>query len=212
MSKENNKEIENFVGRAIENKEKQIDELKQKIVREIRILQKSEDCFQEFVKVTTQKNVEVKKWLDMLREITERNLISGHPEDSSFFKAASFLLLFETGYLTYVDIICLLLTKNGHDIFFRRKYCTSLEEIGLVDTFTKFGFLKEHGFGTIIREDDRQLRNNIAHLNYTIKDQDTIMVGSEENVNIHERVKDLIKFIVTINFITVKALEPLVDS
>jgi len=212
MSKENNEELENFVARAIENKEKPFDEFRQKLLKEIRILQKSEDCFLKFTEVATQRSEKVTKWLNMLGEIAERTLKSSHPEDLSFFKTSSFLLVFETGYLTFVDIICLLLIKNGHDIFYRMKYCTSLEEIGLVDTSIKFRFLKEHGFGAIIREDDRQLRNNMAHLNYTIKDQNIITVGSAENVNIHERVKDLLKFVVVISFTTTKALKSLVNS
>jgi hypothetical protein len=77
-----------------------------------------------------------------------------------------------------------------------------------VDTKVKFGFLNEHGFRAILREDGRQLRNTLAHLNFTIKDANTILT-EDGNVNLISRLKDLCAFIVILNFETAKIMQSL---
>jgi hypothetical protein len=129
------------------------------------------------------------KAVDYLKQIisSDKELIERVEDISSFFSgakdakpsrqsaianAAGFLLYFESSYIGCVDKVCYLLILNGHDLydFFGRKYASTPEEIGNIDTITKFKFLEKHGFGSIVRESDRELRNKIAHCDFSLLD------------------------------------------
>lgn len=174
MSYDANIDGENFVAVHSKKYKNQIGELKEKLLNELTLLKNSEDTFNDFATVIGQKSKDGTDWLNMLSQMADRYVGCKHSQDLAFFETSSFLSLFEVGYLTYVDLICLLLIKNGHDLY-NRGYCRNFDDIGLVDTKAKFGFLSEHGFRVILREDDRQLRNTLAHLNFTIKDANIIL-------------------------------------
>lgn len=82
----------------------------------------------------------------------------------------AFLWEFEGSYISCVDAFCFLLVTNGHDLFdlFKRKYVKSLEDIGNVDISTKLQFLEEHSFEIFRRTKDKNLRNKIAHHDFTL--------------------------------------------
>ena len=85
-----------------------------------------------------------------------------------------------------------MLIANGHDLF-DQKYIKSLEDIGNVNMFSKLEFLKEHGFGILKRDNDRQLRNKIAHHDFTLDSSGKLTIRNEE-VDIALRFNELCNF------------------
>lgn len=120
---------------------------------------------------------------------------SNHPREIAVAGMLAFLWEYEGNYVSHVDGFCYLLTLNGHDLFdiFRRKYVKSLEDISNVDVFTKLLFLEEHGFGIINREEDRELRNKIAHHDFTLDASGKLTIKDEE-VDIALRFNELCDF------------------
>ena len=120
---------------------------------------------------------------------------------------ASFLWIYESVYIFSVDFFCYLLINNGHDLFdsIRRKYAFSFEEISRVDASTKLEFLAVHNLEMFKRDQDRKLRNKIAHHDFTLNDEGIIKVGGVE-IKIMERIKDLLRFTRNTFFIFDKCL------
>jgi hypothetical protein len=205
MSYDANINIENFVAVHSKKYKNQIGELKEKLLNELTLLKNSENAFNDFATVTGQKSKDATDWLNMLNQMTNEYVGSGYSKDLVFFEISTFLSLFEIGYLTYVDLICLLLVKNGHDLY-NRGYCKNFDNVGLVEPKAKFAFLEEHGFSAIVRENDRKLRNTIAHLNFKIMDRNNILT-KDGDVNMIYRVKDLCAFIVILYFETAKVMQ-----
>lgn len=200
---------EQIVLLEVTKQKKKIVEFKNLLLKEIVALPNEyvEDSIKEFTNIL-EKSV---SWTSSLAGITQRNLKSSNQlkqiEDISFLKTAAFLVFFEGVYLSYINVVCLLLIKNGHDLYniYTKKYVNELKDIEAVDSCTKFEFVKLHGFGLIVRNDDRYLRNKIAHLNYTIIDEDRIKMDGS-NINIHNRSFDLFTFGIALNMLTFEAL------
>lgn len=107
----------------------------------------------------------------------------------------AFLWEYEGSYTSGVDAFCFLLITNGHDIFdsIRRKYVKSLEEIGNVDIYTKLTFLEEHNFGIFKRDEDRELRNKIAHHDFNLDGSGKVLIKNKE-VDLASRFNELHSF------------------
>jgi hypothetical protein len=84
---------------------------------------------------------------------------------------------------------------NGHDLLdlIKRKYVTTMKEIADVDSSTKLSFLKEHKFGMIVREQDKKLRNKIAHGEYTLSNDGKLEIDGKD-VNIGSRLLEILEF------------------
>jgi hypothetical protein len=148
----------------------------------------------------TEKMDETRKCVPNLRTLT--NVIEMASEHNQYRKeqaiiplCASFLWLFEGLYVGYIDLFCFLLVAVGHDLFnpIRRQYAHSFQEITTIDLSTKFLFLKEHKFGMLIREQDKKLRNRIAHHDFVIKDGKLIVVNE---IDIQQTWNDLCDFVI----------------
>ncbi|HLC00653.1 MAG TPA: hypothetical protein VJL33_04995 [Candidatus Bathyarchaeia archaeon] len=196
-----------FLSEANKRKEK-IAEFKNLLLKELMTLPKDNlvCCVKEITEIM-EKTI---AWALKLAGIAQRNIGPPqlkHIDDISFLKTAIFHSFFEGLYLSYVNVICLLLVRNGHDLYntFTRKYCLELNDIEVLDSCTKLEFLKMHGFGIVVRNDDRQLRNKFAHLDYTIIDEDKIKVKGNI-INLHERSNDLFAFVMALNMLTAEAL------
>ncbi len=76
-----------------------------------------------------------------------------------------------------VQIITFLLMQNGHDLYDPRdmKFVDSYKKAGKIDLYIKMQFLERHGFTFLTQAIDRNLRNCITHLEYTINDDGTII-------------------------------------
>lgn len=120
---------------------------------------------------------------------------SDNKREATVVAMLAFLWAYESSYVSCLDACCYMLTVTGHDLFNleNRKYVRTLEEIGNVSTYTKIEFLKEHGFTIFERTKDRQLRNKIAHHDFTI-DSDGKVLINKETIDIIERFEELICF------------------
>lgn len=117
--------------------------------------------------------------LDYHKEIhkitSEKNNLN--PKQKSLLQLFLYLQTVEGIFTKVVQAIGFLLIKNDHDIYnpihmkFAKKY-TDLNEIPL---FVKIQFLKKHGFSSFTSAVDRKLRNCIAHLEFSVKDDGTII-------------------------------------
>lgn len=108
----------------------------------------------------------------------------------SLVNLASYLFEVESGFASYMNLICLMLVYQGHDLynFFDRNFAHSIDEIANVNMQTKELFLKEHGFELFNEGYNRRLRNAIAHFDFKIEKDGTVRakgskfdVGDEAN-------------------------------
>jgi|SRR3989304_2074203 len=149
----------------------------------------------------------VRKMQDSLNEICELCQMGSGIKDGrklSIIYIAVFLWEYEGPYSFCVDFSCYLLTINGHDLhnFFKRKYALTFEEIGEVDIFTKLNFLAQHNLGFLNREEDRKLRNKIAHHDFSILADGRIMIDGK-TTDVISKWADLCKFATeTLNIFT----------
>jgi hypothetical protein len=210
MSLDNEAQDQDIVLFNAEKHRKKIVEYKNILLKEFVAIPKEKfaGSFGNFFEVIANST----SWGLKLAHITQRNLKDKqiHNDDASFLSTAVFQVFFEGIYLSFINATCLLLIGNGHDLYnmYSKKYCTSLQEIEEVDCHTKFEFIKIHGFGIIIRNEDRWLRNKIAHLKYTIIDRDNIKI-EKDIVNLRKRNLDLMTFVLALNMLTSEILSEL---
>jgi len=133
-------------------------------------------------------------------------------KDFSILMIATFLWTFEGFYVCRLNLFCLLLIENGHDLFdpIRRKYVCTLEEIGEVDLSTKLKFLSIHKFGALQRKQDQRFRNRIAHHDFSLKEDGNILIDNQI-VDVMSRLSDLYDFIHQINLILLELWDKLFE-
>jgi hypothetical protein len=126
----------------------------------------------------------------------------------SLVYASSFVLAFEGSYVRTIDSIIFLLVLTGHDIFdpLRDEYAHSPEGIGKIALKYKFKFLIEHKFDTVVREEDSELRNKIAHQDFEICGQYKIRIKGKE-YDLKARLVALLSFVRDITKPFVAALQ-----
>lgn len=90
----------------------------------------------------------------------------------SMIKMLAYLGLVESLGVVLADMVLILLIANDREVHTQRsitKHVTKVEELRRIDLYYKLAFLKKENlgiFGTFI---DRDLRNDIAHLKFTIQ-------------------------------------------
>jgi hypothetical protein len=144
----------------------------------------------------------------LLREVDRNNEKANYMETAiaSVFKLkdkrnqsinamAIFLWLYEGYYLAIINLVCFLMTTTGHDLFnpFNKEFSETFDDIVETDTATKIKFLKKHGLGLLERENDRRLRNRIAHFDFDIDNKNNVKV-SGGTVDVKKRNKELVDF------------------
>lgn len=110
------------------------------------------------------------------------------PKQKSLLGLFLYLSLAEGMASENVQIIAFLLMQNGHDIYDprKRRVVNSYKDLGNVDLFIKMQCLEKHGFTFITEAIDRNLRNCIAHLEYIVEENGTII-----NQKNGERINDI---------------------
>jgi len=121
---------------------------------------------------------ETKRVSKLFRDLkTKRELERLPARMKSLIKMLAYLGLVESLGVVLIDMVLILLIANDREVHTRRpitKHVTKVEELRRVDLYYKLEFLKKENlriFGTFI---DRGLRNDIAHLKFTIKDDGAI--------------------------------------
>jgi hypothetical protein len=115
---------------------------------------------------------------------------------------AIFLWIYEGLYSSILDLFCLILVINDHDIFvpFNREFAKSFNDIAEIEMSMKFKFLKKHKFDALIRERDKKVRNKIAHHNFSMDTHDNVVINGEI-IEIDKRLNDLFAFVIEVNAI-----------
>jgi hypothetical protein len=62
-----------------------------------------------------------------------------------------------------------------------------------VDTYQKFEFLRQHKLEMLVRENDRELRNSIAHNRFKIDEKGSVSIQGKK-VDMVSRIDDLMDF------------------
>jgi len=184
-----NKDTEELLKQA----QKLIDERKAQIQGKIR----SELCpFLESIQAAAQKSREFSIFKDSLLEfmnkyeskqkIFESMIGEGIPSVTSRVGELYALFLYlgtvESVGNTVVDILVMLLVANGIDFHIECqhetphiKHATSIRDLEeeRVPLTTKLNFLRDNGISEVAKIMDSQLRNDIAHLNFQVKENRT---------------------------------------
>ena len=117
-----------------------------------------------------------KYWTEMwdLTHDEKRNLT---PKQRSLLSLFSYSSLAEGMVSENVQIIAFLLMQNDHDLYDPRdmRFIDSYKKLGKIDLFVKMQFLERHGFNFITQAIDRNLKNCITHIEYTVNDDGTII-------------------------------------
>lgn len=93
-----------------------------------------------------------------------------------------------------INILCFLLTSNGHDLYddYRKKYVKTFEDIESVGISRKCEFLMHHGFGIFDENKNqklkefRKLRNDVAHYKLSVRDDGKIMFYNKDTKRLQE--------------------------
>lgn len=114
------------------------------------------------------------------------------PKQKSLLGLLAYLSLAEGLVSENVQIVAFLLMENGHDLYDPRdmKFVDSYKKLGKIDLFVKLQFLERHGFTFITQALDRNLRSCIAHLEYTVDDDGTIVneKSGEKIIDIEQKM------------------------
>ncbi len=115
-------------------------------------------------------------------------------KDCGIIYLAQYLWIYESLYMPCVNYLCYLLIMNGHDLRdYHDNYANTLKDIESMNCSLKMKFLIEHNFKIIVRNTDRNMRNGIAHQDYTIDDNGVIKIRNNE-VDIVEKIGQLFDF------------------
>lgn len=101
----------------------------------------------------------------------------------------SYLGLSEGVFSECVQLIAFILIENHHDLYndFKMKFVKDYKGLDDITFFRKLQFLEEHEFKFITNEFDRKLRNSIAHLDFIVEDDGTV-VNRTNNERMEQKV------------------------
>ncbi len=118
-------------------------------------------------------------------------------KEQNILQMVSFLWIYEGFYMTLFDLFCAILVFNDHDLYdpFNHDFVKSPDDIAKVQIPIKEKFLEKHEFGALIRGSDKDLRNRIAHHDFSLDGNDNVVINGKPT-NIATRVSDLMNFIV----------------
>jgi len=146
-----------------------------------------------------------------------KNIIKTH------FELINILFLCEAFLTSVIDlfIIYIIETKHGDLWNFQKNiYVSSLDDLKSVDVFHKIEFLKRHDYGFMKDLYPRQIRNAIAHANYLIKPDGSIVTynnkGNPQKLISSEQLEKIIKnifyFVIVLTQTSPEELEKMIED
>jgi len=116
--------------------------------------------------------------------------------DKALLRLVFYLFIVEGGFANYMNFVCSMLISQGHDLFnfFDKDFACCLEKMANVDIYTKELFLKEHSFSLFNKGLDRKLRNAIAHYDFKIEGDGTVMVD-DVKTDVNKKLQEILSFV-----------------
>ena len=117
------------------------------------------------------------------------------PKVESLMKMFQYLGYVESIGVTLIDMFILLLIANGHQLHVERLrgwprilHVSSFKELEHANLASKLGFLEMNGMENVVKLIDRNLRNDIAHFNFSIDDKGKIDTSHRKDLDINENL------------------------
>ncbi len=126
------------------------------------------------------------------------------PKPKPMIKMLVYLGLVESLGTTFIDMALMLLIANGKEMHTRGpyiKHVTSLKELRKLDLAYKLHFLKSYELPLFQKIVNRELRNDIAHLEFKIEDNGAIRNSKGSLVDINKIIQRFWKTILDIQTI-----------
>ena len=115
------------------------------------------------------------------------------PVPRAYAKLFAYLGLIEGLGVTLIDITLLLLIANGKDMHFRKgggvMHVSRLKDVHKLNLSHKLEFLDAHKLGFVSKIVNRNLRNMIAHLGFTITEDGTIRGSDNKEINVDTEIE-----------------------
>jgi len=169
----------NIVKRYVELREKDRKVLDKRLSSElepflegIKELKKSSNEYQIFREAYIDFKGQVHDKKELFSSMLPTKSVSANLEDN-LYRLFLYLGMVESIGKKIVDIIILLLVANGYDFRIRRRQIVTMNELDNEEEYisigTKLDFLRRKGLCKVASVIDIDFRNNIAHLNFQIK-------------------------------------------
>jgi len=115
------------------------------------------------------------------------------PVPQAYAKLFAYLGLIEGLGISLIDITLLLLIANGRHVHFRKgggmMHVSRLRDLHKLNLLYKLEFLEAQEFGFVSKIVDRNLRNSIAHLSFTITNEGQILGADNNEINIDSEIE-----------------------
>lgn len=119
------------------------------------------------------------------------------PKAKALSKLFAYLGLVESLGVTLMDMALMLLIANGREMHIRKDkgimHVSTLKELRKLDLIYKLGFLKANKLEFIASMVNRQLRNDIAHLNFRIEESGEVKGSNGQPVNVDDTLTEFWK-------------------
>jgi hypothetical protein len=116
----------------------------------------------------------------------------------SLMKMFQYLGYVESVGVTLIDMFVLLLIANGHQLHVERLrnwprilHVSSFKELKHTNLASKLGFLELNEMNNIAKLINRNLRNDIAHINFSIDDKGKIDTSHKNNLDVNKHLIEL---------------------
>lgn len=114
------------------------------------------------------------------------------PRARSMMKLLAYLGLVESLGVTVIDMVLFLLIANGNEMHISRgggiKHVSTLKELKTLKMAYKLDFLKRHELSFFGKPINRNLRNDIAHLSFSIEEDGKIRDSNGHEINIDDTI------------------------
>lgn len=124
----------------------------------------------------------------------------------SFMKMFQYLGYVESLGVTLIDVLVFLLIAKGHQLHVERfhdrpriSHVSSFKELRYAKLASKLGFLESNELENVAKLVNRELRNDIAHLNFSIDGKGKIDTSHRKNLDIDKEILDLKVYVLYID-------------
>ena len=123
----------------------------------------------------------------------------GKDEITTLRKAFLYLGLFESSVINLIDFILMIFIATHHDfyVYDNRAYAKGLDDLNNASLGQKLSFLNYHGLQIFSQNLNKDLRNKIAHMDFDVNSDGTILV-SQQKFDLEYEILKLSAFVLII--------------